>query len=49
MRRLNIHQFSDRFFVRFMKQEDVSMIYDMTRKNVQYYEFNRKENVIEDI
>lgn len=49
MRRLNVNDFSDRFLVRFMEEDDISTIYEMTRKNVQYYEFNGKENVIEDI
>lgn len=49
MRRLNISKFSDKFMVRFLTEEDIPMIYEVTRKNIQYYQFNEKENVIEDI
>lgn len=49
LRSLDIDAFSKSFSVKRMHIEDASMIYEMTRQNLQYYEFCGRENVVEDI
>ena len=49
MRYLDIEAFSKHYSVKRMHLEDASMIYEMTRQNLQYYEFCGRENVVEDI
>ena len=47
--RLDIVCFSKKFVVRKMKKEDAKMIYDMTSRNLQYYDYCGKQNTLEDI
>lgn len=47
--RLDIKQFSKQFAVRKMNIEDAQLIYDMTSKNLQYYECCGRMNTLEDI
>lgn len=47
--RLEIEQFSKHYTVKRMKLEDAQLIYDMTSKNLQYYEYCGKMNTLEDI
>lgn len=47
--RLNVQKFSNTYAVRRMTKEDAELIYAMMRKNVQYYEYCGKQNVIEDV
>ena len=47
--RLDIKYFSKDFTVRKMTQEDAKLIYKMTSKNLQYYEYCGRMNTLEDI
>ena len=47
--RLDIKQFSNHFTVKKMNAEDAQLIYNMTSKNLQYYEHCGRMNTLEDI
>lgn len=49
MGRLDEKRFSKKFIVRKMKLEDAKLIYDMTSKNLQFYEYCGRMNTLEDI
>lgn len=49
MGRLDIKCFSKYYVVRKMTEEDAQLIYNMTSKNLQYYEYCGRKNVLEDI
>ena len=47
--RLDVQQFSKMFAVRKMYKKDAELIYAMTSKNLQYYEYCGRMNTLEDI
>ena len=49
VRRLDVQKFSKTYTLRLMTREDAELIYAMMRKNIQYYKYCGKQNVIEDV
>lgn len=49
MSRLNAQHFSKKYIVKKMEKKDAQLIYDMTRRNLQYYEYCGRQNTLEDI